>query len=673
MRNRNTLQQWLLSLKAWLFAVADRLFALPAALFGLPARLFTQPARLSWLVQRLPGQPYRERPPFAHGGSPRRVPATGALLRRWPADQGFGFARRGAGLVMPAAIMAALLVIGGVAVMAARSLSSWTRAVSNADLRAAREAAEYGFSEIVGALNTDANAYLWVTKSANWQTLTQDDLDKCAVIAPTAPSANRVAGVASNSSNASQTLPNNSALSYSLTNFTEPQFPPGQANFISGSINNSCTTDTAAAKFGNLKGGSATVEVTGRVTRGGSQIASYKLTRMVHVKWPNDSLANPMLFLGTGSRLNLLDGNMCTTTNTAATSCTGLPVTVIGCLDLEDCLYWNVDLVTNKQRTAYCAPATNDKKYKKGVICNSFQQAADALPIPPVPTNYGDSRTTSSGGWLYPPHISCTTSKSSDYATKISDYQSKCDVTTFNQSTGATLTTTNDVRFDYAPYAYNNKKTPPPSSSATLTTSLVPGCQYNTSTGLPSGATAITCVYRNVTTKSDEMYWRTAYSSTSGKKSKTTTITTPGLPVNLFVRGTLNLSDGGINNNAVSNWAGLRIFGENSGAKNSDGTPNCSSQTVTATTKRGIGIDGAFVWLPNASISYSNASASTAAYTVMWVCKFTGPTSGTAGNFFIINPLSRRGINGGLKATLAGYGGNVNATTYRAYGVSTER
>jgi hypothetical protein len=57
----------------------------------------------------------------------------------------------------------------------------------------------------------------------------------------------------------------------------------------------------------------------------------------------------------------------------------------------------------------------------------------------------------------------------------------------------------------------------------------------------------------------------------------------------------------------------------------------------------------------------------------MWVCKFTGPTTGTASNFWMISPLSRRGINGGLKTALSGYGGNVNATTYRAYGVSSER
>lgn len=559
--------------------------------------------------------------------------------------------------------MAALLVIAGVALLAARGLGSWLRGVNNADLRAAREAAEYGFNEIVGQLNTDANAYLWVTKSAQWQTVSASDLAACGVIASTDPTSNRIPGVASNSSNASQTLPNNSALSYSLTNFTEPQFAPGQANFVSGSNSNACTDATTAAKFGNLKGGSATVEVKGMVTRSGNQTASYTLRRMVHVKWPNDSLANPMLFLGLGSELKLLDGNMCTTTNTAATSCTGLPRTVIGCMDLEDCLVWNVD-IPSKVRDKYCE--TKGKKYKKGVLCNSFQQAADSLPTPPLPENYGDSRITTSAGWTNPPDITCKQSNATKYFSDNKKYTSKCDVTTYTVAANGSVTSSGptSVDFRYAPYTGAA-----PSGSASLSTTLVPGCQYNSKDGKPSGATAITCVYGNVTTNSDEIYWITAYAVVAKKSN---TVTTPALPVNLFVRGTLNLADGGINNNSGANWANLRIYGRNSGATLANGTPDCTSQTVTASTKKGIGVDGAFVWLPNATITYRAAAGKSAAYTVMWACKFTGPTSGKSGDYWIINPLSRRGVNGGLKAALAGYGGNVNATTYRAYGVSAE-
>lgn len=640
MKDRNALRLWLLALLAGLRAF---------------------PARLSALIRRLLGPLSHGRSPSAIGGWRRRPPARAALPFPSPAAHGRDW--RSAGLVIPTALMAALLIIGTVALLTARSLGSWVRGVNNADLRAAREAAEYGFNEIVGQLNTDANAYLWVTKSANWQTLTASDLAACGVIAPTPPAANRIAGVDSNSSNKSKALPNNSALSYSLTDFTEPQFPPGQSNFVSGSLTNACTDATTGAKFGNLKGGSATLEVKGMVTRAGSELASYTLRRAVHVKWPNDSLANPMLFLGLGSELKLLDGNMCTTTNTSVTSCTGLPPTIVGCISLEDCLVWNVD-IPNKTRDQYCA--VKGTKFKKGVLCNSFQQASDTLPVPPVPADFGDSRTTTSNGWLYPPNITCKQTSANKYFSENKKYNSRCDVTTYTVAASGAVSssTTKDVDFRFAPYTGAA-----PSGSASLSTTLVPGCQYNSKDGKPSGATGISCVYGNVTTTSDEMYWITAYAVV---QKKSNTITTPALPLNLFIRGALNLADAGINNNSVSNWANLRLFGRNSGATMADGSPNCTSQSVTASTKSGIGVDGAFLWFPNATIAYQSAAGVSAAYTVMWVCKFTGPTKGNPGDYWIVNPLSRRGVNAGLKAALAGYGGNVNATTYRAYGVSAE-
>lgn len=568
-------------------------------------------------------------------------------------------AESSAGLVMPVAVLAVLLVILGTAVLAARSVSSWLRGVSNADLRAAREAAEYGFNEIVGQLNTDNNAYLLVTNFANWQDVSADDLAACQVSATTAPTSNRIAGVSSNSSNKTQALPNNGALSYSLTGFNPPALPFGRANFVAGGSSNACTGATSAAKFGNLKGGSAKLEVTGTVTRGGGTVASYKLTRMVHVKWPNDSLANPMLFLGLGSQLKFLDGNICTTTNTAATSCNGLPRTVIGCIDLEDCLVKNVDEVSGKQRDKYCKQGT--KKYKKGVICNNFQQASDVLPNFPTPADYNDTSAFASGGGN-PPNFSCSNSGikiNKDGTLDLSNYKSSCTITPYNTKTNSydskSAVTNTDAIFPYA------GKSAPTSDAGLATATYISGCTVN------KLKTAINCIFNNFITSGDELVVRTAYSTVM---KKTTTVITPGLPVNIFVRGSMNLSNGGILNNSVANWGNLRLFGASSG----DSSANCNAQTFTAigskTKKSGIGVDGAFVWFPNATITYQSAAGKSAAYLVMWVCKFTGPSSGKSGDFWIVNPLSRRGINGGLKSALAGYGSNVNATTYRAYGVA---
>ena len=100
----------------------------------------------------------RHRPrPWGRRSPGLTVPPAGA---RWQSP----------GLILPTVLVTGLLLISGVLLLAARNLSIWFRGASNADLRAARDAAEYGFSEIVGQLNTDDNAYLLVTNYGNWQT-----------------------------------------------------------------------------------------------------------------------------------------------------------------------------------------------------------------------------------------------------------------------------------------------------------------------------------------------------------------------------------------------------------------------------------------------------------------------------------------------------------------------
>jgi hypothetical protein len=186
---------------------------------------------------------------------------------------------------------------------------------------------------------------------------------------------------------------------------------------------------------------------------------------------------------------------------------------------------------------------------------------------------------------IRPPDVVCENKNAAKYFTDNSKYSSSCVVTTYTVSGGVTKSTvTKGVSFNVAPYTGKSA----PMSSSSLSTTLVPGCSYNSTTTAPATsatATAITCVYGKFTTKSDEMYWITSYAS-SIKKSRT--VTSPALPLNLFINKDLDLSEGGFNNNSVSNWQNMRIFGLNTGATLSNGTPDCTSQKVLASTRRAL-------------------------------------------------------------------------------------
>jgi len=573
-----------------------------------------------------------------------------------------------AGIAIPAAILAAIVIIIGSMLLTARSLGNWLRSAGHSDQLAAKDAAEYGFAKLISQMNSDSKAYLLVSKYDNWNTISQSDLDSCDIYASTAPAGAPLNGVANNSSSKSITLPNSPTQSYALTNYTPPEQPTGASNYP-----NPCDNSTSAGNFGNLLGGSATLEVTGSVTRNGRVASSYVLRRSVHVKWPNQAISNPVILLGTGSQLNTLNGRVCQTSATSIpTTCDKLPLTTIACADLEDCLYWNVDLVSGKKRKNYCNYTYNaKKKYKKNILCNEYQQLG-SIPEFPTLASFGDTRPTT--------YTSAAPTISVDF--DCGDDIKKCDTTQYiydasnnlierTKSDGKTLTVTED----YTNFPYDASSLNSATSKATLPTALLPGCYYNSTINpIPQTSTVINCVFETFATKKADLkvnltkimpvnIWIVDKDTTTVSKKKTKTA--PAIDIG---------NGGGIYNSDSSStgWQNLRIFGYNDPSNPTDFTTttnSCTAQTVLLDKAKGRSsggiIDGAFLWFPNATFKY-NALNTAGPYLAMWICKLTGPTKGTD---VIITPLSRRGINAGISTSLNGYGGSLGLETYRAFGI----
>jgi hypothetical protein len=176
---------------------------------------------------------------------------------------------------MPLAMVSVIVLGIGVAVLASRSGFNLLSSVRQSESRKAKEAAEYGFNAILEALNSNENSYLLVTKFANWQTVSNAQLQACNLKLPAvAAAANRIAGVSSNTANASVSLPADATATYTLTAYTEPSAVVLPASGCSA----------AASAFGGLYGGRAAVDIRGVVTRNGEVRATYNLRREIHVR-----------------------------------------------------------------------------------------------------------------------------------------------------------------------------------------------------------------------------------------------------------------------------------------------------------------------------------------------------------------------------------------------------
>jgi hypothetical protein len=190
--------------------------------------------------------------------------------------------------VVQAVLLTVMVTAIGLLAVASRVASSREGAAASSLAAAARQAAEFGFSEIVAEMNRDAKAYLWVTPYANWQSVSDADLRACGIHASTAPAADPIPG-ASNGSTTSVSLPGSSELSYQLIDYQAPS-SLGTAS--------TCTT------FGNLRGGTATLTVVGRAQRPSGDKTSYTLKRSVSVRRA-EPVFRRTIFQGPATQANL--------------------------------------------------------------------------------------------------------------------------------------------------------------------------------------------------------------------------------------------------------------------------------------------------------------------------------------------------------------------------------
>lgn len=301
-------------------------------------------------------------------------------------------------MALPMAVITALLVIVGVAIVGTRSLSAWIAQIGQSQNRDARDAAEYGFSQLMARLNQPQNSFLLVTKGNQWGSVTYNDLGACGVGVPDSASVtnNSVMGL-TGAQNATVVPNSNNSLAWKLTNFTAPELPPG-ANQAIG-----VCTSTIASKFGNFSGGSAFITIIGESRKAdGTVAATYTLKRAVSVIPPEgDAIGNPILLMSRGSTLYGLNGNICQGPPTAnsCTTPTKLPLTLVSCVNLANCIDSNLSVIGSSNVAEYCKRRNNqdkNRKYKRNTICNYYQQAPLLSELPAYPafnntTYYGNA------------------------------------------------------------------------------------------------------------------------------------------------------------------------------------------------------------------------------------------------------------------------------------------
>jgi len=185
------------------------------------------------------------------------------------------------GLVVQAVLVMALVTTIGVLVIASRVAGSRQSASSGSMSLAARQAAEYGYAEILAEMNRDPKSYLWVTNFSQWNSVSAQDLIDCGVALPpaAAPVSDPIPAATAN-----QTLPNSPSLSYRLTNY---QAPANINSLPAGAP--ACTN-----KFGNLVGGTAELTIVGTMNRGSGDTSTFTIKRTVSVRRAAPIFNNPV-------------------------------------------------------------------------------------------------------------------------------------------------------------------------------------------------------------------------------------------------------------------------------------------------------------------------------------------------------------------------------------------
>lgn len=177
---------------------------------------------------------------------------------------------REGGIVVQAVLVTVMVMAIGLLAVISRVASSRDGAAASSLAAAARQAAEFGFSEIVAEMNRDGKNYLWITPFSSWNSVSEADLKACGIYSASAPVSSPIEGVAS-----SKSLPGSSELSYQISNDqASPGFQPPEGA-------NTCTS--GGISFANRKGGTAILTIIGTAKRASGDVTTYTLKRLVSV------------------------------------------------------------------------------------------------------------------------------------------------------------------------------------------------------------------------------------------------------------------------------------------------------------------------------------------------------------------------------------------------------
>lgn len=88
--------------------------------------------------------------------------------------------------------------------------------------------------------------------------------------------------------------------------------------------------------------------------------------------------------------------------------------------------------------------------------------------------------------------------------------------------------------------------------------------------------------------------------------------------------------------------------------------------------KRSFGVDGAFIWLPDARMTFKKKDRS-ASYVVAWICELDGDDQDTDTNApsVIVTPLQSKDVKAGLSSMLGNLVSSGAGGYYRAKSSST--
>lgn len=202
------------------------------------------------------------------------IPRDGSTPRSGPSNRG---------LVVEAVLVMALVTTIGIFVIASRVAGSRQSASSSSLSLAARQAAEFGFTEVIAEMNRDPKSYLLVTKFSEWNSVKAQDLKDCGVAATAAdPVTNPISSLGSE-----RALPNSPELSYRFVSYKEPAKEPNLT--LDPSVPEVCND-----KFGNLIGGTGEIEIVGTMKRGSGYTSTFTLKRKVSVKRAAPIFNNPI-------------------------------------------------------------------------------------------------------------------------------------------------------------------------------------------------------------------------------------------------------------------------------------------------------------------------------------------------------------------------------------------